>query len=254
MLTIRRLNMDTSWRLDWDECGLILDPWLVGSEVDGFSWFNEQWHATPPVPIAEIDPFEGIIVSQSYSDHCHKKTLESLPNVEILATPSASKRLKKELGGRKITILPSLEKDEWLDFNGISLAYIDPHRKIDPIYNGVVIRKNNEAVVYFPHGFSLTDVQLSILKNLNVRLLITSFSLFRLPAFLGGDVNPGKENALELVRQLNPEKVVHTHDENKHARGLVKKIAKVVYPDPQELTLSLAGRYTYLQYEPMKMD
>ncbi len=245
--------MDTTWQITWDSCSLLLDPWLVGSEVDGFSWFNEQWHATPPVPISEIGTFQGIIVSQSYSDHCHKETLEALPETEILSTPSAFKRLKKELPSRSIRTLPSLESNNWMEFEELSLTYIDPHRKIDPIYNGIVIRKGGEAIVYFPHGFTLNDTQLSLLRPLKIQLLITSFSLFRLPSFLGGDVNPGQKNAMALVRQLDPLHVVHTHDENKHARGLVKKIAKVVYPDPDQLKNELAGRYSYLQYEAMEI-
>ena len=53
-LCIRRLNMDTSWQLEWDGTNIIVDPWLTGSEIDGFSWFNEQWHTTPPLPMDQL--------------------------------------------------------------------------------------------------------------------------------------------------------------------------------------------------------
>lgn len=246
--------MDTSWQVNWHETGILLDPWLVGSEVDGFSWFNEQWHTTPPVPPEQTTNYQVIIISQSYSDHFHRQTIEALQNVPILATPSAKKRIRKELPQHDLHIMPELGSNSWYRLGELEIAYLDPGRKIDPIYNGIVIKSGNDVVVYFPHGFTLSESQLSALEKYRVRLLITSFSLFKLPAFLGGAVNPGKENALALVKALDPEKVVHTHDENKHARGLVKKIAKVVYPDPEELQRNLAGRFVYTQYEPLLLN
>lgn len=241
--------MDTSWALTWNRTSVLIDPWLLGSEVDGFSWFNEQWHATPPVAIDDLGDYQSILVSQKYSDHCHRQTLEALHPVPLIATPSASKRLRREMPSQEIRILPELCSGNWLDEGSLKMAYLDPVRIIDPIYNGVVIRHGQEVIVYFPHGFTLRAPQLEILKSYDVLILITSFSTFRLPVFLGGASNPGKENALKLVEALSPRKVVHTHDENKHARGLVKKLAKVEYPEPAMLEASMSGRFVYLQYE-----
>jgi L-ascorbate metabolism protein UlaG (beta-lactamase superfamily) len=251
MLTIRRLNMDTTWALTWADRTMLIDPWLIGSEVDGFSWFNEQWHTTTPVPVDDIGAYQSIVVSQSYSDHCHKETLAALRAVPMIVTPSTVKRIRKEMPGREIRVLPELCTGQWLEEGPLQLAYLDPGRIIDPIYNGIVVRHGGEIAVYFPHGFTLTPAQLDILKQYDTQVLITSFSRFKLPAFLGGAVNPGMENAMKLVESLDPKKVVHTHDENKHARGLVKKIAKVQYPDPEQLEMSMAGRFMYLQYEPL---
>ena len=245
--------MDTSWALTWDETSILIDPWLVGSEIDGFGWFNEQWHATAPVAIRDLGNYSSILVSQKYSDHCHQQTLQALDHVPLIVTPSAAKRVTREMPASEIQILPELCSGKWLERGGLKLAYLDPGRLIDPIYNGVVIRRGQEVVVYFPHGFILSTAQLGILKTYDILMLITSFSTFRLPFFLGGSSNPGKENALHLVEILNPRKVVHTHDENKHARGLVKKIAKVDYPDPAALEASMGGRFVYLQYEALSL-
>ena len=253
MLTVKRLNMDSSWALTWAGTTLLIDPWLVGSEVDGFSWFNEQWHATPPVPIESVGTYDSIIISQSYSDHCHQPTLAALEPVPLISTPSAVKRLSKEMRDRTINVLPELGSGEWYELGSLQLAYLDPGRRMDPIYNGVVIRHERELVVYFPHGFTLTQQQLDCLQDFETLLLITSFSRFKLPSFLGGAVNPGKQNALKLVEALNPRKIVHTHDENKHAKGLVKKIARVDYPNPEELQALMAGRFAYLEYEPLSI-
>ena len=58
--TLQRLNMDSSWHLAAGSTGLVLDPWLVGSEVDVARWFNEQWHETEPVAIADVPPHNAI--------------------------------------------------------------------------------------------------------------------------------------------------------------------------------------------------
>lgn len=155
---------------------------------------------------------------------------------------------------RDINILPELTSGEWFDQGALQLAYLDPGRMIDPIYNGIVIRYEEQVVVYFPHGFTLSANQLKALQSYKTLLLITSFSSFRLPVFLGGTSNPGAANALSLVEALNPRRVVHTHDENKHAKGLVTKLAKVAYPDPVQLEASMGGRFVYVQYEPFTLS
>ena len=156
--------------------------------------------------------------------------------------------------GREINILPELTSGKWLDQGVLQLAYLNPGRMLDPIYNGIVIRHKDEVVVYFPHGFTLSTNQMKALQAYKTLLLITSFSSFKLPVFLGGISNPGAANALSLVEALNPRKVVHTHDENKHAKGLVTKLAKVAYPDPLQLEASMGGRFVYVQYEPFTVS
>ena len=249
MLQIQRLNMDSSWWIQWDEMKLILDPWLTGSEVEGFSWFSEQWHSTPPLPIADLEDYDAILVSQSYNDHLHKETLDQLQATPFICPPKPFKRLGKMYPSRANHQLPDLASGEWLTIKGLDMAYLDPGRVIDPVYYGIVLRKDQDVVVICPHGFYLTEEQTEHLKNYRVRLLITSFSLFKIPAFLGGAVNPGKENAMELIKTLNPDKIVHTHDENKHAKGLIKKISTTIFPDPEALEKELAGRFVYLGSE-----
>jgi len=232
--------MDSSWALSWAGTTILIDPWLIGSEVDGFSWFNEQWHVTSPVLVDSIGEYQAILISQAYSDHCHQQTLKELQTVPFFATPSASRRLKREMRGREINILPELTSGKWLDQGVLQLAYLNPGRMLDPIYNGIVIRHKDEVVVYFPHGFTLSAKQLKSLRSYKTLLLITSFSSFKLPVF--------------LVEALNPRRVVHTHDENKHAKGLVTKLAKVAYPDPLQLEASMGGRFVYVQYEPFTVS
>lgn len=253
MVKLRRLNMDSSWAISWEGTSMLIDPWLLGSGVDGYSWFNEQWHVTPPVAIKSLDQYQSILISQSYPDHCHKQTLEALEAVPYIVTPSALKRIKREMPGREVCILPELSSGNWLLEGSLHLAYLDPGRMIDPIFNGIIIRHDRQAIVYFPHGFTLQAKQLDILRQYDILVVMTSFASFKLPFFLGGAVNPGIENALALVNALNPRKVVHTHDENKHAKGLVKKIAKLNYPTPEQLQATMADRFVYVQYDPLEI-
>jgi hypothetical protein len=223
--------MDSSWWLQWGETSLLIDPWLIGSEVDGFKWLNEQWHETPPLPIAEIPSYQNIVISQPYSDHCHSNTLKQLrAEVPIYAIPPAKKRLMREMANRQVFSIGERETD-WTSIGELKVARFTPSKLLDPIYHALVLARENEAIVYAPHGFTLTQQQQDLIDHLKVRLLITSFAYFRIPTLLGGLVNPGTEGALALMKQVQPETVLNTHDENKPGKGLVLRLAKRVYPD-----------------------
>lgn len=251
MLKIQRLNMDNTWWLNWGNTSLLLDPWLTGSEIDGFRWFNEQWHNTPPVHPGQVPGYDFVIVTQPYSDHCHSSTLREL-NTEkpVWAVPAALKRIKKEMAGTKGFDIPAAT-EVWADIGELKLARITPKRWIDPIYHAVVIEKQGEAVVYAPHGFALDGAQASSIRHLKIKLLITTFTEFTLPFFLGGLINRGKEDALKLMKQLNAEHVVNTHDEDKRANGIVIKLAKRKYPDMSSLSSTEPGVVNISDYKPV---
>ncbi len=251
MLNIQRLNMDNTWWLNWGDTSLLLDPWLTGSEVDGFRWFNEQWHNTPSVPPGKVPGYDFVIVTQPYSDHCHTPTLREL-NTEkpIWAVPAALKRIKNEMPVTKGYNIPATT-DVWADIGELRLARITPNRWIDPIYHAIVIAKKEQAVVYAPHGFMLSPAQAASISHLNIKLLITTFTEFTLPFFLGGLINPGKEAAIKLMKQLNAEHMVNTHDEDKRAKGIVIKLAKRKYPDMALLSSTEAGVVNITDYKPV---
>jgi len=218
--------MDTSWWLRWHDTSIIIDPWLIGSEIDGFKWFNEQWHATEPVPIKNLPPYDAILISQSYADHCHRNTLLQLPEQPIFSVPKAYKVIK---GWKLPNVQSKIEHKTTI--GNLKVHVLPPDRKIDPIYYAVLISEGNDAVLYASHGFTLTKSQLSFLEGFNIRLLITTLTEFKLPALLGGKVNPGMENVEYLMNKLKPNNIINTHDEEKIARGLVSKLAKVTFPD-----------------------
>ena len=156
MITLKRLNMDSSWHIKMPGAAFILDPWLVGSEVDGFSWLNEQWHITEPVGVADVDDHDFIVISQSYEDHCHLQTLEQLDaSKPILATSKAYKRLKKKFPQRAIHLIP--EKNGSLRWEGLEFMSFRPKKLVDPIYFAMSITTSeNQCIFYAPHGFTLS--------------------------------------------------------------------------------------------------
>jgi hypothetical protein len=237
MIEIRRLNMDNSWQIRWDGSTILLDPWLIGSEIDGFSWFNEQWHVTEPVSLGDTGTNDIVIVSQPYSDHCHAETIRKLAYTSLLAVKPARKRLIKELapGVPEIPEIPDA-KYSWLKSGNLEIAKLSPDRWIDPIYHAILIKKGKEAICYAPHGFALNKAQLAVTGQLDVRLLITTFTHFRLPAVLGGVINMGVDGMQKLADQIKPAHIINTHDEQKQGKGLVMKIAKAAYANIAELS------------------
>lgn len=254
-MILQRLNMDSSWYISMGEVRFLLDPWLTGSEIDGFSWLNEQWHTTPPVDITDIPPYNFIVITQSYSDHCHMATLEQLdPAVPILATAKAHHILKKAFPDRTIMMIPESEED--LVHDGLRFHSFRPKRILDPVYFALsIVTELNQSLFYCPHGFELSSDQLKWMENLNTEVLITTFSEFQLPSILGGLVNPGLKNVTQLIRQLNPKNVLNTHDEKKIMKGIVSRFAKVKYPDLVKLKEDKAYRFIELSdYTPLKLS
>lgn len=231
--------MDNSWLITWDDTVICIDPWLTGTEIDGFSWFNEQWHVTPPVDVKDVPTPDLVIITQGYHDHCHPETLRLLGNnYPIAAIPSAVSKLKNKITNSLFTI-PLLNKDV-LNVNDLRISRIVPDSFIKT-FNAVVIQKNDEYIFLAPHGCYIKPTSYTDLNNLTCRLLVTTFTLYQLPFWLGGKINPGAEAAYYLTDRLKPLHVVNTHDEDKHAKGISNKIARRKYPDfvnmPEGFTL-----------------
>jgi len=234
MIILKRLNLDSSWHINFDGVGFVIDPWLFGSEVDGFKWLNQQWHIKEPVNVREIPSYNFILISQNYEDHCHVKTLHNLPQDKpILASEKAYHKLKKNFIDREIILLKENKK---IDFKGLSFIVFRPKKLFDPIYFAIVIiNKKKQAIFYAPHGFSLNKEQLSLIRKYSFDLLITTFTQFKLPIFMGGEVNPGMDNVYKLHQQINSRYTINTHDEKKISKGLVSLLSKISYPNFREI-------------------
>lgn len=244
MLTVQRLNLDNSWLIKWDGSTFLLDPWLSGSEIDGFSWFNEQWHTTPPVKYTDIKDFDMVIISQGYPDHCHLETLQKLGALKpIAAVPSAYKKLNVGKVKNELYEIPKKGQTD-LVLEDLKIFRIIPDRAI-ATFNGLVIQKGNEYILHAPHGGPFADQTLKALEGLSCKCFITTFTLYQLPFFLGGKINPGKNSAEKLIQQLSPKFILNTHDEDKPAKGISNKLAKRLYPNLQE---NMPDNYIFIDH------
>ena len=188
MIQVQRLNMDNSLFLEISGWKVLIDPWLEGTEVDFFGWFNTQWHRTPPLPYEQIPAFDTVL-----------------------------------------------------------------------IYDAFILDDGKESVFLATHGFQTSDKEIRQIKKASAcRLLINPFNYYKLPFFLGGVVSPGMDGVKHLCEVLDPKKVIATHDEDKHAKGLVSKFAKVIRPSSPEALQKvpwLGDRYLELNhYQKIKIS
>lgn len=257
-LHIQRLNLDSSWWIGWGGAGLVLDPWLIGSEVDIARWFNEQWHVLDPVSPEDLPPHDAVLVTQSYSDHCHEQTLRMLdPSLPLYGSPKAVARMRRDpLLAPRVQSIPDALSGETLAMGNLHCSMLDPRRRMDPVYYGLLLEHEGEALVYAPHGFALDAALAERLEGLRVRLVMSTCITYRLPGLLGGTVNPGLNAALRLARACSAEALIDTHDEDKRARGLVHRVARVLRPSPEAIRQAMPPGMRFLRtegYRPLEL-
>lgn len=226
MIQIQRLNMDNAWWVNMNGITFLIDPWLTGSEVDYFKWFNEQWLKTPPLDFTQIPAFDFVIITQKYPDHFHEETLKQLQPSKIIVPKARLKRTHKLLPSA--TILPLEQLHQNVYESNLNLHFFPTKRKIDPIYDALLLEDGQQSIFIATHGFDLDQKQLDYIRTLpDLELIMCPFNYYKLPALLGGLVSPGVEAAAELLQKSDSKKIVATHDENKIAKGMVSKFAKV---------------------------
>lgn len=233
MIFIQRLNLDNSFLLEIGICKLLIDPWLEGSEVDYFSWFNTQWHRTKPLPYDQLPPYDSVLITQKYPDHFHIKTLQRLSPKRIIAPRSIEKKIKRILPD---TVIISLDaKSNKIRENNVQVTFLPSKRRIDPIYDAFLVDDGQESVFIAPHGFKMDEKDVDLIRAASpCQLLITPFNFYKLPFFLGGVVSPGLDGVKHLCDKIDPKKVIAAHDEDKHAKGLVSKFAKIIHASSAE--------------------
>lgn len=238
-MQIQRLNMDNSWLLQLKGLRLLVDPWLEGVEIDFFRWFNMQWHKTQPLPYNQLPFYDAVLITQKYPDHFHQATLKRLAPKRIIAPASIELKLMKLFPSSEIMALS--KKRTSCTINDTEIQFFPTQRRIDPIYDAYCISDDEEAIFLAPHGYAADRI--NAWPDRPVKLLICPFNHYELPALLGGTVSPGIEGLVKLTNKISPRFVVGTHDEDKHASGLVSKLAKIRRTQPADLNTieGLAG-------------
>ncbi len=81
-------------------------------------------------------------------------------------------------------------------------------------------------------------------------VLLTTHTYYVLPFYLGGPVNLGVARMAECAKILEAHTVIGTHDEAKHASGIVSKLANVTYTQhPQKALAALGFTGTFVRPE-----
>ena len=233
-MILQRLNMDTSWLIELSGITIVVDPWLEGVEIDYFRWFNTQWHRTPPLPYADIPAHDAVLITQKYADHCHELTLRRLQPAVVLAPRSVEKQLRRWLPDATLMLFEPSHRQHQL--GALTITQLRTRRRMDPIYDAFVIEDGHQRLMMANHGFSLDAAHIEQMASQpRCDVLVSPLNRYRLPAFLGGVVTPGLDGLRPLVEQVQPRWVIQTHDEDKHARGLIPKLAKVDIFDVKQL-------------------
>lgn len=234
MIRLQRLNMDNSWYLGIGGMSLLIDPWLCGKEIDFFGWFNTQWHRHEPIPIDRVPAYDWVLITQKYPDHFHPETLRKLRPPRIIAPVS----LRSKIGG----LLPDAEQvfmgtdHPTCRTGNVTIHWLPTRRRLDPIYDAFAIHDGEETVLVASHGFELSTTQLETLQELpRISLLLSPVNEYRLPFFLGGTVSPGLRGLEKLMRDSKAERFASTHDEDKHATGLVSRLARVMRHSAEDI-------------------
>ncbi len=230
-MEIRRLNMDNSWHIKFGEKSILIDPWLKGVEIDFFSWFNMQWHRTPPMSPQSIPHYDFVIITQKYPDHFHEETLLELQPDCLIVPKSIHKRVSQLLPNSQVR--HHLEDVSDIIAHELNLKHLPSKRHIDPIYDAFVLDDGKESILLATHGYAEADQWKQNLQDIPpITVAFTPFNLYKLPFFLGGIVSPGIDAVKKLITDFNPKHIIATHDEDKFAKGLVSKLAKITLSPP----------------------
>jgi len=223
--------MDNSWYIKLGNLRLLIDPWLEGTEVDYFSWFNTQWHRTSPVSYQDLPEYDAVLITQKYPDHFHIQTLTRLRASRIILPESIHSKARKVFP--ETQFFPISAKKPYCDFNGVRIECLAKTTHIGPEFHAFQISDGRETAVIAPHGHRLKNLE-PIAQG--IKLLLSTFNDYRLPYFLGGQLAPGVDGLQKLVEAFRPEFVAATHDEDKYASGLVSKLARIKHPSGKDLS------------------
>ena len=256
-LSVKRLNADASLYLEIDGIKVIIDPWLISSEVDGSHLFNEAWHVNETVSIDDVNRMgaDFCCISLPFADHCHDETLSRLnEGIPIVCNREIAQNLKSRGLDKNRSVLEVPLFPDFIEVgsgrNKLAVSFLAPSGALDFTHGGLVLRgKNMEHILIAPHGIKLDKKHshYAALIELRWMLLCITFSTYALPLVLGGTVNLGEEKALALVEALVPKFVMDIHSEQKVARGLVPLVAKPEYPTTESLSRKLGSQFLSMQ-------
>ena len=191
-----------SWLIEIDGMRILLDPWLVGK----LTFSNQNWlfegskKNLQPIP----ENIDLILLSQGLEDHAHPPTLKELGRqIPVVASPNAAK-VVRELGYETVNVL---EHNQRHHVGQVEIKAV-PGSPIGPtlVENGYIITglESGKSIYYEPHGYHSKSLQ----ESAPIDVIITPIINLKLP--LLGAVIKGKNSALDVCKQLNPQVILST--------------------------------------------
>lgn len=205
---------------------ILVDPWLVDPlEFYGLPWLFKAYHNIPLAVTPDTLPrVDLILLSQGVDDHCHKPTLERLDrSIPVVASPTAAK-VVRSLGYQTVT-----ELSHWQEFNlseslkitSVLGAEIQPGQ----VESGYLLQDltTGETLYYEPHQAPIEELAERI-GRVDVAIAPVIGQIF---PFLG-QVIMGPEQALQLIRTVNPRYFLPTTRGDIRASGILPMLVKSV--------------------------
>lgn len=265
-----KLNADSSWFYEHIATGqgLVVDPWLLGPEVDYCECFNKAWHTEPCVDVGILQKqksISGIVITLPFDDHCHQETLAKFDKeIPIYCANGSHRRVKKMFPDRTVVVLSNIvpTKVETGCYTSCSWSLIEispPSNNLNQTLGGVLFTTTKEvttndnspeqltaasgqhretassSILHAPHGLRPSSDQIELIRSHSSQslILLSTTKKYSLPFFLGGTVNQGLNEAKRLIQELN---VVtdfletHSSPTDQLYSGLVRHLAKVQTP------------------------
>lgn len=224
-MKLTRIDLN-SWIFDLGGVTILVDPWLVDPLVFyGQPWLFTAYHTTPiAFTPGTLPPIDLILLSQGLDDHCHRPTLEKLDRRIPVVASSTAAQVVKQLGYEQVTTLAAGQRHAIanLTITAIPGAEVQPGQR----ENGYVLRDRTTqtALYYEPHLFPLDPAAQTQIGAIDVAIAPVVGQIFPLL----GQVVMGPEQALGLVKSLQPRYFVPTALGDIRATGLLPMLIKPV--------------------------
>ncbi|KAF9270857.1 hypothetical protein L218DRAFT_62175 [Marasmius fiardii PR-910] len=206
---------------------------------------------------------DGIIITFGYSDHLHRPTIEGVDeHITFFAFRRAAKTLRA--WGRKFvyeieeepkslkTVDAVVEADDraerqprtaFVDKLDVRLSFLQTTAPLwkdlaQGYLHGSLIIKfakldgsgGKGVIVYSPHGTPVKDMKIWIKrqrsKDFDVLAYMAGWNVARMPWLLGGVINFGTPENVQIVQELSPRYWLRTHDEITTMTGFVSTVLK----------------------------
>ncbi|MFM6933848.1 MAG: MBL fold metallo-hydrolase [Flavobacteriales bacterium] len=231
-MKITKLNEDSSWLWECNGLKILVDPWFTDDQVDFHPLFSKQTHLDVQPKVHELEKADFIFISHPFTDHCNQETLLQLDaNIPVVCIEPIAKKIKR---WQHFQFIIPIEQAPF------SIELISQTSFLDLVHHAYRISDSCSSMIYAPHGTR------RLKRTPKTDVLLTTLSTYKLPFFLGGNVNLGLKSAVEKAQELQAKTIISTHDEQKLQAGFVRLVSKRSFVQTDQfLTLSKNESYQF---------